>query len=81
MDAVVILTNNPVMLLPEAAQPGQVKLGLAGVVGRNYAIDESTDLTTWQPIVVFTNFNSSPQSVEVPYDGAGNRFYRGRLVR
>jgi YVTN family beta-propeller protein len=60
---------------------GKITLRLTGTEGANYAIEASSDLTTWEPVAVATNVNGS-----VSFDDPGSlnqtqRFYRVRLNR
>jgi hypothetical protein len=73
------LTNQPVLLTP-VLQPGGVAVTLQGISGRNYAVDSSTNLTTWTHLTTWTNFTGSAQHLDTAAGTAGNRFYRGRLA-
>ncbi|MBK8000981.1 MAG: hypothetical protein IPK15_20285 [Verrucomicrobia bacterium] len=54
---------------------------VTGISGRNYALDISTNLVNWLPAVTWTNFTGTADYLDPVSPAAGNRFYRGRLVR
>jgi hypothetical protein len=72
-------TNGPVLLTPNFL-PGGVEVTLAGISGRNYAIDVSTNLANWSHLRTWTNFTGSAVYLDAAAGINGNRFYRGRLV-
>jgi len=73
------VTNGPILLTPKM-QAGGVEVTLEGISGRNYALDVSPDLVTWNPLVTWTNFTGSALYLDTAAGPNGNRFYRGRLA-
>lgn len=74
------ITNGPVVLVPVQTSQG-TEVTLEGISGRNYALDVSANFANWTPVVTWTNFTGSAQYLDPVPSSAGNRFYRGRLVR
>jgi hypothetical protein len=80
LDATITVTNQPVLISAQMLGNGDFQVTLDGVAGRVYAIDSSTNLTSWTPLTTFTN--ATGQTVITDTSHAGTpRFYRGRLVR
>ncbi|HXJ60020.1 MAG TPA: immunoglobulin domain-containing protein, partial [Verrucomicrobiae bacterium] len=80
VESITPITNGPVLLPPEMLQADVVRVTLIGIPGRNYSIDTSSNLFNWSSVVTFTDFTNSVDSVEVPRQHVGSRFYRGRVV-
>ncbi|HXJ73553.1 MAG TPA: hypothetical protein VNM37_11890, partial [Candidatus Dormibacteraeota bacterium] len=80
VESITPITNGPVLLPPEMLQADAVRVTLIGIPGRNYSIDTSSNLFNWSSVVTFTDFTNSVDSVEVPRQHVGSRFYRGRVV-
>ncbi len=74
-------TNGPVVSVQGAAEGDPVQVTVTGISGRNYALDISTNLVNWVPAVTWTNFTGTADYLDPVSPAAGNRFYRGRLVR
>ena len=80
MEAFMIVTNRPTLVLPGIQPDGRLPLTLTGISGRNYAIDVSTNLINWSTLTTFSNFIGIEEFIEVPPAGSDRRFYRGRLA-
>lgn len=75
------VTNAPALTLVRPLGSGTVEITLTGISGRNYALDASSNLVHWVPMVTWTNFTGTAGHLDPASPTAGNRFYRGRLVR
>jgi hypothetical protein len=63
-----------------APAPGVARLTFATVVGRNYAVDSSTDLSDWEEVAVYPG-TGGEQMADFPVSPADpERFYRIRVT-
>jgi hypothetical protein len=65
---------------PQHNPSGWIDLDLNGVVGRDYAIQESTDLVNWTTIKTFRNLNGLIHYAESQAQPLRQKFYRAVLV-
>jgi YVTN family beta-propeller protein len=60
---------------------GKVTLRLDGTAGADYAVEASSDLTTWQPVAVVPDVNGTLSFDDPGAQNHAQRFYRVRLNR
>jgi hypothetical protein len=80
LDAVVTVTNQPVLVDAHMIEGGSFEVTLEGIAGRRYALERSPDLITWSPWTTFTNVTGRTVITDATAPGSSPRFYRGRLV-
>jgi hypothetical protein len=80
LDALVTVTNQPVLVDARMIPGGSFEVTLEGVPGRRYAVERSPDLLTWSSWTTFTNVTGRTILTDATAPGNNPRFYRGRLV-
>ncbi|MCX7871832.1 MAG: lamin tail domain-containing protein [Verrucomicrobiae bacterium] len=70
----------PQFMQPVLQADGSIKLTVKGVSNQIYAIDSSTNLVDWTPIVQMTNTNSVFTIFDVTTN-APRKFYRSRVIQ
>ena len=74
------VVRQPVLIASRAVINGAFQLTLSGDIGQKYAVETSTNFTTWRALGTVTNITGQTQFSDSTASGTKVRFYRARVT-